>query len=170
MAPVSERPPRLAQKRQCFWRGGAAQYRVPVRVVAKAVDDGLVSALKVQVVFHARLCKQLQGLLMNHGRFAVHVRHVGKHALRSGQAAVLPADHHLLRQGKGQRVLREGAGSVPVHIARELVQHQDFCQTAFWGGALGEQFTAGCGLQRRAEASADGFVRDATFSKVLLGG
>ena len=62
-----------------------------MRVAPKAADDGLVPALKVQVVFHARLRKQREGLLMNHGRFAVHVRHVGKHALRRGQAAVLPA-------------------------------------------------------------------------------
>lgn len=109
-----------------------------MRVAPKAVNDGLVAALKVQVVFHARLRKQLQGLLVDQRRFAVHVRHVGKHALRRGQAAVLPAGHQLLRQGKGQRVLRKGAGRVAVHIARELVQHQDFCQPAFWGDAPGE--------------------------------
>ena len=105
---------------------------------------------------------------MNHGRFAVHVRHIGKHALRRGQAAVPPAGHQLLRQGKGQRVLRKGAGGVAVHIARELVQHQDFCQPAFGRGAPGEQFTAGSGLQRGAEAGADGFVQGSVFGEVLL--
>jgi hypothetical protein len=136
---------RLAQESQLFGRGRAAQHRVAVRVAPKAVNDGLVAALKVQVVFHARLRKQRKGLLMDQRRFAVHVGHVGKHALRCGQAAVLPAGHQLLRQGKGQRVLRKGAGGVAVHIARELVQHQDFCQPAFGRGAPGEQFTAGSG-------------------------
>ena len=96
-----------------------------MRVAPKPVDDGLVPALKVQVVFHARLRKQRDGLFMNHGRFAVHVRHVGKHALRGGQEAVLPAGHQLLRQGKGQRVLRKGAGGVAVDVVRELVQYDD---------------------------------------------
>ena len=169
IAPESERRPRLVQKRQLFRRGGAAQHRVAVRVAPKAVDDGLMPALKVQVVFHARLRKQVKRLFMNHGRFAVHVRHVGKHALRRGQAAVLPAGHQLLRQGKGQRVLRKGAGGVAVHIARELVQHQDFCQPAFGCGAPGEQFTAGCGVQRRAEAGEDGFIQGCVFGEVLLG-
>ena len=109
-----------------------------MRVAPKAVNDGLVAVLKVQVVFHAWLRKQRKGLLMDQRRFAVHVRHVGKHALRRGQAAVLPAGHQLLRQGKGQRVLRKGAGAVAVHIARELVQHQDFSQSAFLRGAPGE--------------------------------
>lgn len=141
-----------------------------MRVAAKAVNDGLVPALKVQVVFHAWLRKQRQGLRVDHRRFAVHVRHVGKHALRRGQEAVLPAGHQLLRQGKGQRVLRKGAGGVAVHIARELVQHQDFCQPAFWRGAPGEQFTAGSGLQRGAEAGVDGFVQGSVFGEVLLRG
>ena len=141
-----------------------------MRVTAKAVNDGLVAALKVQVVFHARLREQLQGLLVDQCRFAVHVRHVGKHALCGGQAAVVPAGYQLLRQGKGQRILRKGAGGVAVHIARELVQHQDFCQPAFGRGAPGEQFAAGCGLQRGAEAGADGFVEGGVFGEVLLGG
>ena len=55
IVPVSERRPRLAQKRQFFWRGGAAQHCVAVRVAPKAVNDGLVAALKVQVDLHARL-------------------------------------------------------------------------------------------------------------------
>ena len=139
-----------------------------MRVAAKAVNDGLVPALEVEVVFHARLRKQLQGLLMDQRRFAVHVRHVGKHTLSRGQAAVLPAGHQLLRQGKGQRILRKGAGGVAVHIARELVQHQDFCQPALGRSAPGEQFTAGSGVQRGAEAGADGFVEGSVFGEVLL--
>ena len=79
-----KRRPRPAQKRQFFGRRGAAQYRVAMRVAPKAVDDGVVPTLKVQVVFHARLCEQREGLLMNHGRFAMHIRHVDKHALGSG--------------------------------------------------------------------------------------
>ena len=140
IAPESERRPRLAQESQLFGRGRAAQNGVAVRVAPKAVNDCLVAALKVQVVFHAWLRKQRKGLLVDQCRFAVHVRHVGKHALRGGQAAVLPAGHQLLRQGKGQRVLRKGAGAVAVavHIARELVQHQDFSQSAFLRGAPGE--------------------------------
>lgn len=82
-----KRRPRLAQKRQLFGRGGAAQHRVAMRVAPKAVDDGLVPALKVQVVFHARLRKQLEGLLMNHGRFAVHV---GKYAPAPCPGSCLP--------------------------------------------------------------------------------
>ena len=140
-----------------------------MRVAPKAVNDGLVAALKVQIVFHARLRKQLQGLLVYQRRFTVHVRHIGKHALRRGQTVVLPAGHQLLRQGKGQRILRKGSDGVAVHIARELVQHQDFCQPAFGCGAPGEQFTAGCGVQRRAEAGEDGFIQGCVFGEVLLG-
>ena len=44
---------------------GAAQHRVAVRVTPKAVNDGLVAALKVEVVFHPRLRKQRKGLLMD---------------------------------------------------------------------------------------------------------
>ena len=170
IAPESERRPRLAQESQLFGRGRAAQNGVAVRVAPKAVNDCLVAALKVQVVFHAWLRKQRKGLLVDQCRFAVHVRHVGKHALRCGQAVVLPAGHQLLRQGKGLRVLRKGAGRVAVHIARELVQHQDFCQSAFGRGAPGEQFTAGSGIQRGAEAGADGFVQGYVFGEVLVGG
>lgn len=73
------------------------------------------------------------------------------------------------RWPQGQRVLRKGAGGVAVHIARELVQHQDFCQTALGRGAPRKQFTAGCGFQRGAEAGADGFVEGSVFDEVLLG-
>lgn len=85
IAPESERRPRLAQESQLFGRGRAAQNGVAVRVAPKAVNDCLVAALKVQVVFHAWLRKQRKGLLVDQCRFAVHVRHVGKHALRCGQ-------------------------------------------------------------------------------------
>lgn len=106
---------------------------------------------------------------MDHRRFAVHVRHVGKHALRRGQAAVLPASHQLLRQGKGQRVLRKDTGGVAVHIARELVQHQDFCNRPS-GVARQVNSSQRAAAQRGAEAGADGFAEGSVFGEVLLGG
>ena len=66
------------------------------------VDDLFVAQLKAQGVFHARLRKQGHGLRVHQRGLAVHVGHVGKAALRQGQAAVLPAGHQLLRQHKGQ--------------------------------------------------------------------
>lgn len=63
--------------------------------------------------------------------------------------------------------MRKGAGGVAVHIARELVQHQDFCQPAFGCGAPEEEFAAGCGIQRGVEAG--GFVEGNVFDEVLLG-
>ncbi len=127
--------PRLTQKRQLLGRGHAAQDGVAVGVAAEALDDGLVAQFKAQGVLHARLRKQAGGLGVHQGGLAVHVGHVGKAALRQGQAAVLPTGHQLLRQRQGQRVLRKGLGCVAVDIARELVEHQDFGQTPLWRGA-----------------------------------
>jgi len=45
---------------------------------------------KRRCVFHARLRKQGYGLRMHQRGLAVHIGHVGKAALRQGQAAVLP--------------------------------------------------------------------------------
>ena len=106
-----------------------------VGVAAKAVDDGLVAQFKAQGVFHAWLIKQDHRLCVHQGGLAVHVGHVGKAALRQGQAAVLPADHQLLRQCQGLRVLRKSAGRVAVNVARELGQHQDLGQAPLGRGA-----------------------------------
>jgi hypothetical protein len=65
-----------------------------VRVAAKAVDDGLVAQLEIQVFLYAQLRKQRLGLRMHLRGLAVNVGHVGKHALRGGQAADLPTGHH----------------------------------------------------------------------------
>jgi hypothetical protein len=162
--------PRFTQKRQLLGRGLAAKDGVAVGVAAEAVDDGLVAQFKAQGVFHARLIKQDHRLRVHQGGLAVHVGHVGKAALRKGQAAVLPAGHQLLRQRQGQRVLRKGAGRVAVHIARELVQHQDLGQTPLGRAAPGKQLTpSGC-LQSGPEATADGFVQGDVFGEVVLGG
>jgi len=129
-----------------------------VGVAAKAVDDFLVALLKAQAVFHARLRKQRHSLRVDQRGLAVHIGHVGKAALRQGQAAVLPTGHQLLRQRQGQRVLRKGAGRVAVHIARKLVQHHHLRQPPLRRGAPGKQLAPGRSLQRGAEAGADGFV------------
>jgi len=120
--------PRLTQKHQLLGRGLAAEDGVAVGVAAKALDDGVVAQLKAPGVFHARLIKQGHRLCVHQCGLAVNVGHVGKAALRQGQGAVLPTGHQLLRQRQGQRVLRKGAGGVAVHVARELVEHQDFGQ------------------------------------------
>lgn len=167
---MSERRPWLAQKRQFFWRGGAAQHRVPVRVAPKAVDDGLVAQLEVQVVLHARLRKQRYGLHMHQRGLAVHVGHVGKRALRYGQAAVLPTGHKLLCQHQRRHVLRKGARRVAVDVARELVQHDDLRQPPLSRRAPRKQLTLSRSLQRVAKPRADGFVQRGVFDEVLLGG
>ncbi len=87
--------PRLTQKHQLLGRGLAAQDGVAVGVAAKAIDDGLVALLEAQGVFHARLRKQEGGLGVHQGGLVVHVGHVGKAALRQGQAAILPTGHQL---------------------------------------------------------------------------
>ena len=138
---ISKPRPRLTQKYQLLGRGLAAEDGVAVGVAAKALDDGLVALLEAQVIFQARLRKQEGGLGVHQGGLAVHVGHVGKAALRQGQVAVLPTGHQLLRQSQGQRVLRKGAGRVAVHIARELVQHQNLGQAPLGRGAPGKQLT-----------------------------
>jgi hypothetical protein len=47
----------------------------------------------------------------------VHIGHVGKTALRQGQAAVVPTGHQLMRQRQGQRILCKRVGRVAEHIA-----------------------------------------------------
>jgi hypothetical protein len=141
-----------------------------VGVAAKALDDGLVALLEAQGVFQARLRKQEGGLGVHQGGLAVHVGHVGKAALRQGQAAVLPTGHQLLRQRQGQRVLRKGLGAVAVHIARELVEHQNFGQASLGRGAPSEQRAPRRRRQRGPEAGADDFVQGRVFGEVLLGG
>jgi hypothetical protein len=85
---------------------------------------------------------------VHQGGLAVHVGHVGKAALRQGQAAVLPTGDQLLRQRQGQRVLRKGAGRV----------------------APGKQLTPRRCLQRGPETGADGFVQGGVFGEVVLWG
>lgn len=57
-----ERRPRLAQESQLLRAGGASQNRIAVGVAAKAVDDGFVAQLEVQVVLYAQLRKQRHGM------------------------------------------------------------------------------------------------------------
>jgi hypothetical protein len=147
--------PRLTQKHQLLGRGLAAQDGVAVGVAAKALDDGLVAQFKAPGVFHARLIKQDHLLRVHQGGLAVHAGHVGKAALR---------------QRQGQRGLLKGLGGVTVHVARELVQHQDLGQTPLGRGAPGKQLTPSCCLQRGTEAGADGFVQGSVFGEVVLGG
>ncbi len=139
-------------------------------VAAKAFDDGLVALLEAQGVFHTRLRKQSDGLPMYQRGLAVHEGHVGKAALRQGQAAVLPTGHQLLRQHQGQRVLRKGLGGAPVDVARELVEHQDLGQAPLRGGTPSKQLTPRSSRQRGPEAGADGFVQGGVFGEVVLGG
>ena len=141
-----------------------------MRVAAKAINDFFVALLKAQVVFYARLRKQGCGLRMHQRGLAVHVGHVGKDALGHRQAAVLRAGHQLLRQHQGQGILRKGTGRVAVHIARELVQHNDLRQPPLWRGAPVKQLAPRCGLQRGTKAGADGFVQGSVFGEVLLVG
>ena len=55
----------LAQENQLFRAGGAPQNRVAVRVAAKAVDDGFVAQLEVQIAFDARLRNSRDRLRMH---------------------------------------------------------------------------------------------------------
>lgn len=162
--------PRLTQKRQLLGLGLAAEDGVAVGVAAKALNDCLVALLEAQGVFEARLRKQEGGLGVHQGGLAVHVGHVGKAALRQGQAAVLPTGQQFLRQRQGKRVLRKGLGGVAVHIARELVEHQDLGQAPLGRGAPGKQLTTRRRLQRGAEAGADGVVQGGVFGEVVLWG
>ncbi len=139
-------------------------------VAAEALDDGFVALLKAQGVFVTQLRKQGDGLGVYQGGLAVHVGHVGKAALRQGQAAVLPTGHQLLRQRQGQRVLRKGLGGVAVDVVRELVEHQDLGLASLGCGAPGKQLTPRRRHQRGPEAAADGFVQGSVFGEVLLGG
>ena len=139
-------------------------------VAAEALDDGLVALLEAQGVFVTQLRKQGDGLGVHQGGLAVHVGHVGKAALRQGQAAVLPTGHQLLRQRQGQRVLGKGLGGVAVDVARELVEYQDLGQAPLGRGAPGKQLTPRRRFQRGPEAGADGFVQGRVFGEVVLGG
>lgn len=131
------------QKRLLLGRGCAAQYGVAVRVAAKAVNDGLVAMLEVEVVFRCPAGRTAQAPAR--GSPPIRCACTAYRQIRAarwagcGPARWLPA----LAPGQGQRVLGKGACGVAPHIARELVQHQDFCQTALGRSAPGEPFTAG---------------------------
>ena len=75
-----------------------------------------------------------------------------------------------MRPRQGQRVLCKGTGRVAVHIARELVQHNDLRQPPLRRGTPGEQLAPRCGFQRDTKARADGFVLGGVFGEVLLVG
>ena len=165
-----ERRSRFAKEGQLFGGGGAPQDGVAVGVAAEAVDDGFVAQLEVQVVLYAQLRKQRYRLRMHQRGLAVHIGHVGKHALRFGQAAVLPAGHQLLRQHQRQRVLRKGARRVAVHVARELVQHDDLRQPPLSRRAPRKQLAPRRCFQRVTKPRANGFVQRGVFDEVLLGG
>ena len=141
-----------------------------VRVAAKAVDDGFVAQLEVQVVLYAQLRKQCHRLRMHQRGLAVHIGHVGKHALRFRQAAAPPSGHQLLRQHRRQRVRRKGERRVAADVARELVQHDDLRQPPLSRRAPRKQLTLRRSFQRVAKPRADGFVQRSVFDEVLLGG
>ena len=100
----------------------------------------------------------------------MHDGHVGKHALRFGQAAVLRACHQLLRQHQRQCVLRKGLLCCAVEVARELAQHDDLRQPPLGRSAPLKQLTSRRSLQRVAKPRADGFVQRGVFNEVLFGG
>ena len=139
-----------------------------MRVAAKALEDVLVQALKAQVVFKPRLIKQQQGLRVDRQRLAVHEGQVDKRTLRHGQRGVVRARHHFLCQGKRQRVARKSARIVPVDVARELVEHDDFRQTPARRGAPGRQLAALGRLQKGAKALGDARVQGSVFGEMLL--
>ena len=134
------------------------------------MDDGLVAHLEVQVVLYAQLRKQRHRLRMHQRGLAVHGGHVGKDALRHRQAAVLPAGHQLLRQHQRQRVLRKRARRVAVHVARELVQHNDLRQPPLSRCTPRKQLSPRRSFQCVAKPRTDGFVQRGVFDEVLLGG
>ena len=75
-----------------------------------------------------------------------------------------------MRQHQRDGVLCKGAGRVAVHIARELVQHNDLRQPSLSRRALGKKLTFSRSLQRGAKACADGVVQRGVFDEVMLGG
>ena len=111
---------------------------------------------------------QQQGLRVDRARLAVHEGQVGKRTLRHGQRGVVRARHHFLCQGKRQRVARKSARIVPVDVARELVEHDDFRQTPARRGAPGRQLAALGRLQKGAKALGDARVQGSVFGEMLL--
>lgn len=61
----------------------------------------------MQGVCVAKSGKQAQRLFMHRQRFAVHIGHVGKVALRIRQPRIIAPRHQLLRKRQSQRIFRE---------------------------------------------------------------
>ena len=136
-----------------------------MREAAKALDDGLMLALEVQIGLKPRFRKQQYSLRMDERGLAVHEGHVAKSPLLRHQSDGLPAGHQRLCQRQCLRVLRKRSGLVAKDIARELVQHNDLGQPPLRRGAPMCQFTAHGGLQGGAEALTHQGVQRRVFGK-----
>lgn len=58
-----------------------------MRIPAEALDNRPMAPFEVKIALQPRLIEKPQGFLVDHGRFAVHVRHIDERALFGGGSA-----------------------------------------------------------------------------------
>ena len=102
--------------------------------------------------------EQPLGVLVDEGRFAVHVGHVDEGPALDRQRLIRAGAHRLLRQGQRHRVAGEGQRRAAVDVPGELVEHDDLGQPSLRLLAPRGQLARVGGLMQRAELRADALV------------
>ena len=153
----------LLQEGGFFSAAGAAEDGIAVRVAAEAVDDGLVFAFEFGDVRRSVAGEDVHGGGVDGGAFAVHQRQQGELAFgrAEGGEVVLPLD--FLREDERHAVLREGERAVPMQVARELVEDDDFSEATARGFAPVAEFACRRLLPDAGKAGADVGVESVAF-------
>ncbi len=112
-----------------------------MRITAESVNDRFMLQFKLIAVWRRILTIKNLRLCVNKSRFTVHIWQKQKPALNWRKHLVHLSSNRLFSQNQCHWILRKCRWRMPINVPRELVQHDDFCESAFCFLAPGRELS-----------------------------